>query len=342
MTTPMPGIPPPVDEDRDLFVELDQEAASKPEVKAEPEPEPEPKADAEVEVEIVDDTPPEDRRPPRRETAEETPLEEKEALGKRVQHRISKLKFDVHDMRRRAEQAERERDQAAAWAKNVYTQKQQLEQQVAAGQKVSYDSTLGRLDAEILNTRQSLRQATELGDADKIAEATEKMSMLAAQRQNIAMNFQPPPQPQQPAAQQLGELQPPPQVEQYQAQMAQKFQRQLQEWQGRNPWFAQDKEMTDYALAMHHKALTEDLIPGSIGYLKFIDQQMVATFPEKLGHAAPAKPKPAPQIVAPSVRSNGAGSKKLVLPKSAAETAKRLGVPLAEYARYYQENEANG
>lgn len=311
------------------------------------QPTPPPVAD-EVDVQVVDDTPPEDRRPPREgEAAKDEDDEDSKELSQRVQKRINRLRYDFHEERRLKEAAERQREEAIRWAKSVHAQVQQLQTQALAGQRMGYDSTIGRYDAEIQNAKTALRSAHEAGDAEKIAEASEKIASIAAQKQAVISTYRPPTDEEIQQARVQPEPEPPPVNQQASAQaaIAAKFQRQTDEWVSANPWFKADQQMTQHAVQMHSAAIEEDLIPGSKAYFKFIDQQMVAAFPDKLGHAKP-EPKiaPKPTVVAPAVRSNGqAGKRTVKLPQSAAETAKRLGVPLAEYVRYYeQETQGNG
>jgi len=301
----------------------------------------------EVDVQVVDDTPPEDRRPPREGEAAKDDDDDFKELGQRAQKRINRLRYDFHEERRLKEAAERQREEAIRWAKSVHSQMQQLQTQALAGQRMGYDSTIGRYDAELQNAKTALRSAHESGDAEKIADASEKIAAIAAQKQAVISTYRPPSDEEIQRAQvPVPQPEPPPDnTARIPAQLEATLQQRLIDWAAANPWINTDQQMAQHAMAMHKVAVEEELVPRSKAYFKFIDQQMVAAFPEKFGHAKP-EPKVAakPTVVAPAVRSNGqAGKRTVKLPQSAAETAKRLGVPLAEYVRYYeQETQDNG
>jgi hypothetical protein len=107
-----------------------------------------------------------------------------------------------------------------------------------------------------------------------------------------------------------------------------------QQWQKDNPWFGSDDEMTSFALGYHQKLVKEGADPQSDDYYEKINSRMRQIFPEQFGEEEPervAEPRRRAPVVAPVTRS--VAPKKITLTKTQVALAKRLGVPLEEYAR---------
>ena len=109
----------------------------------------------------------------------------------------------------------------------------------------------------------------------------------------------------------------------------------LIEWQERNPWFGKEKKMTAYALGLHEEITSDGINAGSKEYYKRIDADLRKTFPAQFGAGedaeAPKSQRTKSNVVAPATRSTA--PRKVVLTQSQVSLAKRLGVPLEDYAR---------
>ena len=107
-----------------------------------------------------------------------------------------------------------------------------------------------------------------------------------------------------------------------------------EQWASDNKWFGQDEAMTFTALAHHKKLLKEGYDPKSDEYYEEINSYMKNQFPHKFEQKEQVKER-APQVVASTSRSQKtSGSKKVKLTPSQVAIAKKLGVPLEEYAKY--------
>jgi len=107
-----------------------------------------------------------------------------------------------------------------------------------------------------------------------------------------------------------------------------------EQWAEENKWFGQDEAMTFTALAHHKKLLREGYDPKSDEYYEEINSYMKDQFPNKFEQKEQMKEK-APQTVAGTSRtSKTSGSRKVKLTPSQVAIAKKLGVPLEEYAKY--------
>ena len=118
-----------------------------------------------------------------------------------------------------------------------------------------------------------------------------------------------------------------------------------EEWASRNAWFGNDSAMTYTAFDMHKKLVEEEgYDPRSDEYYNEIDKRIRLEFPHKFGTkettTTTERAKPA-QTVASASRPTQSGRKKTVtLTPSQVAIAKRLGVPLEEYAKHLTTKEA--
>ena len=109
---------------------------------------------------------------------------------------------------------------------------------------------------------------------------------------------------------------------------------QAQEWANKNNWFGKDEAMTFTAFSLHKK-LTEDegYDPQSEEYYEEIDRRIKLEFPHKFGNTNNSSTNKPTQVVASAHRSSKAGRKTVRLTPSQVAIAKKLGVPLEEYAK---------
>jgi hypothetical protein len=109
-----------------------------------------------------------------------------------------------------------------------------------------------------------------------------------------------------------------------------------EEWRTDNSWFGSDDEMTASALGYHSKLVKEGVDPKSDEYYEKVNARMRKLFPENFDEdygEEPEKPasRKATNVVAPATRSTA--PKKVRLTESQVAIAKKLGVPLADYAK---------
>ena len=155
----------------------------------------------------------------------------------------------------------------------------------------------------------------------QLAVAQERYNMAKAQQEQYE---QQPQQEQQQQQQQVQQQQP----------VEQKPDAKAEKWAEKNSWFGQDEAMTFAAFGLHKKMVEEEgFDPQSDEYYSELDSRIQNTFPQKF-NTAPSK-KTAQTVAGVSRNTgNGRNNKKVRLTPSQVTIAKRLGVPLEEYAKY--------
>jgi hypothetical protein len=249
-----------------------------------------------------------------------------------VQKRIDRLTKKMRE-------AERQREEAVTYAKSVQTESEKLKsklQQVDAGYLTEYG---GRLTAELSQAQEDYKRAIATGDPDKALDAQQKLTNLqvasskledakraqqarAVRHEQEQQAPQAPAQPQQPAAQQTAP-QPDPKAE---------------EWADKNEWFGKDRTMTFAAYGIHQELVEDEgFDPKKDEYYDELDKRIKREFPHKFSDNLDTETsrKPAQNVAGVSRTNSSTGrSTKRKLTPSQVAIAKRLGVPLEEYAKY--------
>lgn len=299
-------------------------------------------AEEELDIEVVDDTPPEDRRPPRDETREAAPQNEEDELknySESVQKRIKRLKYEFHEERRQKERADREKLEALNYASALQQQIEQFRQQNEASQRALIHTTVRQKASDLDAAKKELREAYEAGDTDKMASAQEKIAVLANEKRALESYTPPPSQGVsylQPQETQQAYVPPQPAPQPQASQVSAK----AVLWKERNPWFGQDMALTGYAIDIHSKLVSAGVDPESDQYYEAIDgavSQFKNNIPgtqeqEKPATPAPAKPKNG-VVISSSRTPSGQTRTKVQLTESALAVAKRLGITPQQYAK---------
>ena len=238
-----------------------------------------------------------------------------------VQKRIAKLT-------RKMREAERQKEEAIAFAETTNRQKSALEGRLSKLDK-SYTSEFeNRVTTNMTAARQALRTAIESQDVEGQVAAQEQIANLTmdgARLNAMKAAEQAKPEPK--------EVNVTPQQTRQQAQtdpMA-------EDWASKNSWFGNDSAMTYTAFDIHKKLVEEEgYDPKSDEYYEEVDSRIRLEFPHKFDKVetnTTKRAKPA-QAVASATRSATTGRKKTVkLSPSQVAIAKRLGVPLEDYAK---------
>ena len=309
---------------------------------------------SDLDIEIVDDRPPEDRRPPRAENASDGDIadEELEGYSDKVRKRIDKLRYEQHEERRQREAAERMREEAVNVAQQLAGKNREYEALIQRGEGALISQVKERARLSLEGAKSSYRQAYEEGDTDKVVEAQE--GLLRAQTELSEAERYERNLPQQPdqnayAQQQAAYQQQVAQQQQAAYAAAQQAQQQPAQpdpkaaaWAERNDWFGDptEKVMSAAAYALHEEALNDrELVPNSDDYFQYIDTGMRQHFPDYSwsdesgdGLPAPATTRRATSVVAPSARNNGARPRTVQLTSTQVSLAKKLGITPQQYA----------
>jgi hypothetical protein len=283
-----------------------------------------------AEEEVVEEQPKEEAAPEPEKTEDEQPSTDKgehEEYSEKVNKRISKLVGKLRE-------SERREDAALKYAKGIQGKSAHLEQQLSNLNYGYAEKSESASTSKIEEAKLRLKKAIEEGDVESQADAqtvlaratldAERAKIQKEQLEHQAQQFQQRQQvPQQPEYQQA----PPPQPDE-----------KAQSWAGENKWFGQDEAMTYTAFAIHRKLVEQEgYDPKSDDYYSEIDRQIREQFPHKF--EVEKSKKTVDQTVAPAVKSTNSkhGKRTVRLTPSQVAIAKKLGVPLEEYAKYVKE-----
>ena len=267
------------------------------------------------------------------EQPEQASRSELESVNDAVQKRISKLTA-------RMREAERREQAALEYAKGLQNQTQTLQQKLVQTDFSRLNEAKARLDSQQTSLRQIIKKAREENDIDTETEAQERLAALVHEQRQVAGWLQDQPQNNQQQVQQQYAPEP-----QYQAQQQQAPQPQqarpspkAEDWASKNTWYGQNRMLTYGAWGIHQTLIEEEGIePDSDEYYTQLDQRLRDEFPKHFAEQ-PRQQRSAP-AVAPATRSSGINSARRTVRLSPSQVAiaKKLGVPLEEYAKYVKE-----
>ena len=284
----------------------------------------------EVEVELKEEKN-EDNVEKVEEEVEAKKSDELEDYSSNVKNRIDKLT-------RKMREEERQKESAIQFAESVKKENENLKTRLDNLDKGSLEEFNTRVQSQLESAKRALKDANESGDADKIVEAQANLAAVTVEKSKIAKpkvektEEQPNQQPIVPNQPQPIPPQPPQQAQNP------KPDPKAEAWAAKNEWFGQDEVMT-YASFGIHRRLVEDegFDPTTDEYYSELDKRIAAEFPHKVGQT---KQTGGSQKVvsATSSKSRNKGGKKTVrLSPSQVAMAKRLGVPLEEYAKHVRQ-----
>ena len=279
--------------------------------------------DADIEVEVEEQDSPEAAVYAESDDSDDRFDKAESAVQKRIDRLTKKMRS-----------AEREREEAINYARQVQTEAVALRKRMDALDNNYVQEYSSRVETQVATAEQELGRAIDLGDTNGVIEAQRKLTSLAlendrakqAKMQQDRMRQQAEQQAQMAAAQPQQRPQP------------KRPDPQAEQWASRNAWFGQDEAMTYAAFGIHKKLVEEEgFDPRSNDYYNELDRRMVDEFPHKLKSNGGSK-RPAQTVASVSRGSSGRSSgKKVRLTPSQVAIAKKLGVPLEEYAKYVKE-----
>ena len=295
--------------------------------------------DAKFEVEIEDDTPPEDRGRKAAPPPEDPSDDELNTYDEKVQARIKKFTRGYHDERRAKEEALREREAAESFAKQVYEENKRLQQQLATGSEAYIEQSKSSADIELSAAKKAYKDAIEAGDIDAQADAQAEITRATLKVEKA--------QGMKPIKVEEKEFTPTKAEEP-------RLTPRTKKWVDNNSdWWGVDEEMTMTAMGLDKK-LAKQYGPDYVGteeYFQTIDKTMRKRFPEhfeseqsyeddetpprKTSEPAeeetPRRATKSATVVAPASRSTPPN--RIKLKASEAAIARRLGVPIEQYAK---------
>ena len=260
---------------------------------------------------------------------EKTQEDELDSYSKGVQSRIKKLTEKYR-------QEERDKAEAVRLSQQLIEENKKLKTRVQSLDSGYLNEYGNRLESQSLSAKQMYKEAHETGDADKMIEAQELISKLAVERQRYDSAKT---KAEQQAKVQVQKQEAPPQPVAQQQQPQAKPDPRAETWATKNDWFGQDRVMTTAAFAIHQQLIEEEgFDPQSDEYYTAIDSRIRSEFPHKFETAK--KTGGGSQVASANSsasRSTKQGRRSVKLSHSQVAIAKKLGVPLEEYAKYVKE-----
>jgi hypothetical protein len=268
----------------------------------------------EVEIDDVSDQP--------EEKAFSESEDEHEEYSQSVKKRIDRLTKKMRE-------AERQKEEAIKYAQGVQSEAESIKAKLNAVDQGYLNEYGGRLTAETHTAQEAFKRAIAVGDPDATLEAQKKLTELQfasnklEEAKRVQSRRKPPEQAQQ---------QPQQQQQQYQ-QPATRPDPRAEQWAEKNEWFGNDNTMTFAAYGIHKQLVDEAFDPTSDDYYDELDKRIRGEFPHKFSDTG-AKRRTAQTVAGVSRTSSSNGRKKVKLTPSQVAIAKKLNVPLEEYAKY--------
>ena len=274
------------------------------------------------EIEVVEEPKVEEPKveEPKVETKPEEPKEELEDYSEGVKKRISKLT-------KKWREAERQREAALEFAKGGQVELEQLKQKVSKLEPGYVNAMEGKLKNGLESAKSHLLRARENGDINAEVEAQKEIARIGVEESKVTTlkNRYQQQAAQAPVAPRTLDqaVQTPPSDPKAEA------------WADNNEWFGKDNAMTYTAFDLHDKLTKQEgFDPHSDDYYIEIDRRMRLDFPHKFDKKEISSQTIRPtQTVASATRSVKPGRQTVRLTSSQVAIAKKLGVPLEEYAK---------
>jgi hypothetical protein len=283
----------------------------------------------EIEVEATEEPTGQEvvEEPEAQEPAAESGDDELDSYSNKVQARIKKLT-------ERYRKEERDREEAVRLAQQLLQENESLKSRVQNLDK-GYLSEYGtRIDAQVETAKRLYKEAYDAGDTDKMFEAQEALSKMSIEQERLRIAKQRSEQvpDQAPVAQQQVPMQQPV------APSAPKPDPKAQSWAEKNDWFGSDEVMTYAAFGIHRKLVEEEgFDPASEEYYTEVDRRMRSEFPNKFQAKKSSGAQVASAGASASRSTAKTGRRSVKLSPSQIAMAKRLNVPLEEYAKFVKD-----
>jgi len=285
-----------------------------------------------IEVEKVEQPTQDEDKSSEKETKLEKKSEDKDELKEYsdgVQRRIAKLT-------RKMREAERQKEEAIAFAESTKRQKDEVEGRLSKLDKSYVSEFENRVSSNLVAAKQALKTSIEAQDVEGQVKAQEQIATLtmdAARLNTLKTRVEKPVQEKEVK------------INPQRSTQSVVTDPRAEDWASQNSWFGNDSAMTYTAFDIHKKLVeSEGYDPKSEEYYEEVDKRIRVEFPhkfDKIEDNSTERTKPV-QNVASAKRSASTGRKKTVkLTPSQVAIAKRLGVPLEDYAKQLNITEGN-
>ena len=272
------------------------------------------------------------------EEVEDKPVNKEVKKEEEVKHDLSSLNESVQKridkLTRRYREAERREQAALEFARGLHKKYETSEKRLDSADEQYLKEFDARVDAQREQVRVKLKSAIEANDADAIMQANDELTQLAVQKEKAKLQMAD-------RTERLKQLEEQKKIQASEIQEQQKAKPVAPEpspkaksWAQKNTWFGNDKIMTNAAFTIHEDLVGMGVDVESEEYYNEIDKRMKDNFPHKFS-VQEQRREPVQQVA--SAGRQQQGRKTVRLTKSQVAIAKKLGVPLEEYAKYVKE-----
>ena len=262
--------------------------------------------------------------------SEETTEIKEEKKEDEVTEYSTKVQTTINQITDRYRKEQRDKEEAVRLAQTLKDQNEKLQTQISNLDK-GYISEYGtRIESQLASASDALKKAYEVNDTDAIVKAQQAIAKatIEQERHRIAKERQ-----EQNVSRETSQ---PQTIQQPQQPVQQEPDPKAKAWAEKNTWFGENEEMTYLALGLDKKLVQEGFDLGSDEYYSELDKRIRTRFPEEFKQETSGVNRVAPADSTAS-RSNSKGRRTVKLSPSQVAMAKRLNVPLEEYAKYVKE-----
>jgi hypothetical protein len=284
---------------------------------------------------IADLATPEETDQEAEEAIEDVSEEPQQKSEDELEDYSEKVKKRIGTLTRKLREAERGQESAYEYAKRIAEENQVLKSRSTSLDKSYLNEAESRLKSQKAQALAALKNAHEVADYDKVAKAQEVLAKIAVEENKVSESKVVIEQQEEQQVDYQNYY--PNQAPQNQTQQATvpELVGRDKEWVENNEWFGQDEVMTMGAMAINKQLESEGFDLGSEEYYSEVDKRIREEFPQKFNESS-VKSKPQQKVAsAGRVAGNASSNKRQVkLSPSEVQMAKRLNVPLDEYAKY--------
>ena len=250
---------------------------------------------------------------------------ESEDSSEELEEYSAGVKGRINELTKRFREEERQKQSAIQYAENIQKENAELKTRMDALDKGYVEQFEGRVSSELEGAKRVLREAHETGDVDKLVDAQEALAELTMQRTSVKPSRNVP-EEDAPQAAPLHPLKTP--------QQAAPDPR-AEKWASQNDWFGNDEVMTYGAFGIHRRLVEDEgFDPSSDDYYAELDSRLRDEFPNKFDSKSRSNGGRKVASAESSASRRKSGRKTVRLTPSQVAIAKKLNVPLDEYAKY--------
>tara|TARA_R110000751_G_scaffold52831_1_gene114850 strand:- start:544 stop:1425 length:882 start_codon:yes stop_codon:yes gene_type:complete len=245
---------------------------------------------------------------------------EVEEYSDSVKKRIGKLTYKLREQ-------ERQGQEALDFAKKVQADNKQLQEKLKTSDEAMFSEYGNRVKSDLDIAKSDYKSAYDSGNTDGIIEAQEQIAKLTVESESL----------RRVANQKKTAVQPPVEQQTKTKPVAQPHPK-AQEWASKNNWFGEDQPMTFASFGIHKELMDEGFDGKTDDYYQELDNRLYKIFPDRFNKNTSSE-RPVQTVASPTrkTKAKSARNKVVKLTQSQVAVAKKLGVPLEEYAKYVKE-----